>query len=88
MAQSLPLQKIGLKGNYVDVDAVELAWDAGSSVELAGALRPYILSGTGAPTLTAPAGSLYTNLTGSSTSTRLYVATATPGTWTNVTTAA
>lgn len=88
MVQSLPLQKIGLKGNYVDVDAVELAWDAGSSAPVGETARPYILSGTGAPTLTAPQGSLYLNLTGSSTSTRLYVATATPGTWTNVTTAA
>lgn len=88
MTQSLPKLKVGMKGDFIDADAFQLAWDAGNSAAVAETSRPYILTGTGAPTLTAPQGSLYTNLTGSSTSTRLYVATATPGTWTNVTTAA
>lgn len=47
-----------------------------------------ILVGAGAPTMSAAKGSLYTNTTGSSTSTRLYVNTNGSTTWTNVTTAA
>lgn len=88
MTQSLPVQKIGLAGNFTDVDAYQVAWDAGAGTKIVETSRPYILAGTGAPTLTAPQGSLYVRLDGSSTSTRLYVATATGGTWTNVTTAA
>lgn len=44
--------------------------------------------GSGAPTITAPQGSLYLRTDGSSTSTRLYVNTTGSTTWTNVTTAA
>ena len=44
--------------------------------------------GSGAPTYTAPQGSVYMRTDGSSTSTRLYVNTDGAGTWTNVTTAA
>jgi hypothetical protein len=47
-----------------------------------------IYSGTGAPTLSAPQGSLYLRTDGSSTSTRLYVNTTGSTTWTAVTTAA
>lgn len=47
----------------------------------------WITQGTGAPAGTAPQGSLYLRTDGSSTSTRLYVASATPGTWIAVTTA-
>lgn len=44
--------------------------------------------GSGAPTISAPKGSLYLRTDGSSTSTRLYVNTDGATTWTNVTTAA
>lgn len=47
-----------------------------------------IISGTGAPTVVAPQGSLYLRTDGSSVSTRLYVNTTGSTTWTNVTTAA
>lgn len=47
-----------------------------------------ILVGSGAPSATAPKGSLYVRTDGSSTSTRLYVNTDAGTTWTNVTTAA
>jgi len=47
-----------------------------------------IKSGTGAPTYSAPKGSLYSRIDGSSTSTRIYVNTNGSTTWTNVTTAA
>ena len=44
--------------------------------------------GSGAPTISAPQGSLYLRTDGSSISTRLYVNTNGSTTWTNVTTAA
>jgi hypothetical protein len=44
--------------------------------------------GSGAPTISAPQGSLYMRTDGSSTSTRLYVNTNGTTGWTNVTTAA
>jgi hypothetical protein len=44
--------------------------------------------GTGAPTITAPQGSLYLNVAGSSTTTRMYINTTGSSTWTSVTTAA
>lgn len=47
-----------------------------------------VLSGTGAPTASAPKGTLYIRLDGSSTSTRLYVNTDGGTTWTNFTSAA
>lgn len=47
-----------------------------------------IYFGSGAPTVSAPKGSLYLRTDGSSTSTRLYVNTNGSTTWTNVTTAA
>jgi hypothetical protein len=47
-----------------------------------------IYFGSGAPSVSAPKGSLYLRTDGSSTSTRLYVNTDAGTTWTNVTTAA
>lgn len=47
-----------------------------------------IEAGSGAPSHSAPKGSLYSRTDGSSTSTRLYVNTDGGTTWTNVTTAA
>lgn len=49
---------------------------------------PNIYTGSGAPTVTAPKGSLYLRTDGSSTSTRLYVNTDGATTWTSCTTAA
>lgn len=47
-----------------------------------------LYTGSGAPTVSAPKGSLYINLDGSSTSTRMYVNTDGGTTWTAFTTAA
>jgi hypothetical protein len=52
------------------------------------ALTPGFYSGSGAPTLSAPKGSLYLNITGNSTSTRAYINTNGSTTWTAITTAA
>ena len=49
---------------------------------------PGLFSGAGAPSFTAPKGSLYLNTSGSSTSTRAYINTDGATTWTAVTTAA
>lgn len=46
-----------------------------------------ISSGTGAPTMSAPKGSWYVRLDGSSSSTRVYINTDGGTTWTNFTTA-
>lgn len=53
-----------------------------------GAAALGIYWGSGAPTISAPKGSIYMRTDGSSTSTRLYVNTDGATTWTNVTTAA
>jgi len=59
-----------------------------SAVQI-GASGPLVYSGSGAPSISAAVkGSLYLRSDGSSISTRLYVATDTVGTWTNVATAA
>lgn len=47
-----------------------------------------IRAGAGAPTESAPKGTIYVNLTGSSTATRMYVNTDGATTWTSFTTAA
>ena len=49
---------------------------------------PAICFGSGAPTLSAPKGSIYLRTDGSSTSTRAYIASDAVGTWTAITTAA
>ena len=49
---------------------------------------PVIMAGAGVPTCAAPKGSLYTNISASAVSTRLYVNTDGGTTWTAVTTAA
>ena len=46
------------------------------------------LVGSGAPSMTAPQGSIYVRTDGSSTSTRMYINTDGGTTWTSVTTAA
>jgi len=47
-----------------------------------------IIAGAGAPTLSAPKGSLYINTTATTTTTRLYINTTGSTTWTTFTTAA
>ena len=51
-------------------------------------VQVYVQAGTGAPTLTAPKGSLYLRTDGSTTNDRMYVNTDGATTWTAVTTAA
>lgn len=79
---SLPPQVWDTAGNLEYLDGVQLSYDSMTNVAVPVATRPAILCGTGAPTFTAPKGSLFINLTGSSTITRLYVNTTGSTTWT------
>jgi len=83
---TLPIQIIDTTGNTEVADAQRLSYDSMTNVAIPVANQPYILAGTGAPTFSATKGSLYLNLTGSSTSTRLFVNNGTT-TWIAVTTA-
>lgn len=79
---STKLEKI-LPGGYNGTNGIGFATDKPLGVQGVG-----IYAGSGAPTLSAVKGSLYSRTDGSSTSTRLYVNTDGSTTWTNVTTAA
>lgn len=85
---ALPTLNFDQTGNTEITDANRLAFNAMTNAPIAAGLQPYILAGTGAPTFTAPKGSLYIQIDGSSTSTRLYVNTNGATTWTNFTSAA
>ena len=87
---SLPTLALDLAGNIPVVDGLGIQFDSqvGSPIVGGATKHPRIVVGTGAPTFTAPQGSLYIRVDGSSTSTRLYVNTNGSTTWTNVTTAA
>lgn len=79
---SLPTQVWDAAGNIEYLDGVQLSYDSMTNAVVPAATRPAILCGTGAPTFTAPKGSIYINLTGSTTITRLYVNTTGSTTWT------
>lgn len=83
---TLPVQTYDMTGNTNKVDSQQLVRDTMLNTNIS--TPPHVCAGTGAPTFTAPKGTIYTNITGSSTSTRLYVNTDGATTWTNVTTAA
>lgn len=75
-------------GNTEINDGVKLSLDTMLNTPIPSASQPYIVAGTGAPTFTAPANTVYIRLDGSSASTRMYMNTTGSTTWTNVTTAA
>jgi hypothetical protein len=79
---TLQAQKIVTPGTITSGGSTTYSAQIGTS-------GPLIYSGSGAPTISAAVkGSLYLRTDGSSSSTRMYVATDTAGTWTAVTTAA
>jgi hypothetical protein len=67
-------RKFGFHSGSVHVREVKI--DDGSGVSI-----PKVFSGSGAPSITAPLGSLYINLTGSTATTRLYINTDGGTTW-------
>jgi hypothetical protein len=75
-------------GNHEIVDGVQLSFDTMTNVAIPAATQPSIVAGTGAPTFSATKGTLYINLTGSSTVTRLYINTTGSTTWTPFTSGA
>lgn len=80
-------QNYNLTGNTILADAI-VTTAASTSVSPLNIGAAGIYVGAGAPSLTAPQGSLYLNTTGSSTSTRAYINTTGSTTWTAITTAA
>lgn len=76
------------RGQNVAADGFQFTSDIQNNVLIPNTSRIGIFAGTGVPTISAPQGSLYLRTDGSSTSTRLYIATNSTGTWTTVTTAA
>ena len=79
---------LDLGSNQAVVDGITIAYDAMTNVATPAATQASVCAGTGAPTFSAPKGTLYINLTGSTTATRLYVNTNGSTTWTNFTSAA
>lgn len=77
---------LDMTGNVYKMDSLKVGRDAMLNTALASPV--HFCAGTGAPTFTAAKGTVYSNITGSSTATRLYVNTDGGTTWTNVTTAA
>lgn len=75
-----------MTGNQQVMDGVTIAYDSMTNVAIPAATQPTITAGTGAPTFSSTKGSLYLNLTGSTTATRLYVNNGTTA-WVAVTTA-
>lgn len=75
-------------GNHQREDGIQLTYDTMTNAAIPVTAQPSIVCGTGAPTFSAIKGTLYINITGSSTSTRLYVNTDGATTWTNFTSAA
>lgn len=73
-------------GNQLLLDGVTLTYDTMTNLPIPAATQPSIYAGTGTPTFTAIKGSLYLNLTGSTTATRLFINNGTT-TWIAVTTA-
>lgn len=87
-----PIQEDGIVTNkslkVLNATGLTAGGNATPIITAGTALVPNIYAGSGAPTITAPAGSLYLRSDGSSTSTRMYVNTTGSTTWTAVTTAA
>lgn len=83
---SLP---VNFAGSLLSSDGARIRYDSMLNAEITGGTtaHPTVTAGTGAPTFAAAQGSLYLNITGSSTSTRLYVNSNGSTTWVAVTTA-
>ncbi len=73
-------------GQNILADGYKAGFDSMLNTRIAAASAPGFYTGTGAPTFSANKGSLYTNLTGSTTATRVYVNNGNT-TWVAVTTA-
>lgn len=73
-------------GNQIVMDGSTIAWDSMTNAVIPVTTRPSVVAGTGVPTFSSIKGTLYLNLTGSTTATRLYINNGTT-TWVAITTA-
>lgn len=83
---TLSTKTYDLTGNQMTWDGGTIAYDAMTNTTIPVALRPGICAGTGAPTFTAPKGTIYTRLDGGA-ATMLYVNNNGATTWSVVTSA-
>lgn len=79
-------KNLDLTGNQVLQDGATITWDSMTNVAIPAATQPSVVAGTGAPTFSSIKGTLYLNLTGSTTATRLYINNGTTN-WVAITTA-
>lgn len=85
---TLPTLITNNQGNIHAVDGIALVYDAQTNAyNSTVAQHPRIVAGTGTPTFSAPQGTLFINITGSSSSTRMYVNSNGTTGWVAVTTA-
>ena len=77
---------LDMAGNQATVDGTTTAWDSMTNAVIPVALRPSVTAGTGAPTFTAPKGTIYARLDGAA-ATMLYVNNNGATTWSVVTSA-
>lgn len=82
---TISTQIYDMTGNQVRHNGVTLAYDTMTNVPIPVATQPSLVAGTGAPTFTAPKGTLYTRLDGGA-NTRLYINSDGATTWGAVTT--
>lgn len=83
---TISTKALNLAGNQIIQDGDTIAYDAMTNVAIPEASRPSVCAGTGVPTFSSIKGTLYLNLTGSSTATRLYINNGTTN-WIAITTA-
>ena len=77
---TLPTLILDETGNTEIQDGVRLSWNAQTNAAIPGATQPYIVAGTGAPTFTAPQGSMYIRIDGGA-GARLYMNSTGSTTW-------
>jgi hypothetical protein len=83
----MPLQEVAYVGDTLHADAHAISYDAMTGANIARTARPTIFSGTGAPTFSAPQGSMYLRIDGG-VNTRVYINTNGTTGWTPLTNAA
>lgn len=77
---AMPTQIADMTGNTKVQDAVRLSFNAMTNVAIPAASQPYICAGTGAPTFSAPQGSMYIRIDGGA-GARLYMNSTGSTTW-------
>jgi len=77
---TLPTLALDTTGNVEVADAQRISWNSQTNAVIPVATQPYILAGTGAPTFTAPQGSMYIRIDGGA-GARLYMNSTGSTTW-------